>query len=294
VAPNTQPIGITVGPDGNLWFADDGGGIARIGSGAPPALGAPATVSGAGIQGSAEACETPWSTWAGYAPSASLYPFDGYTWLRDGSPIAGQTASTYSPTAADVGHQLACRLTATYPLPFSVTATATSAAITVQPAPPAATPQLAPPSPTPALSELDIAPRMFTLRGRRVGGRCEPSSPSHRGGRPCTRQVALSVRFTLSVGATVTFAIERELPGRLTRGSCTAPTRSDRRHRPCTRRVMLRGTTSVNGGAGAGAFTFTGKVDGRVLVPGSYLLLATPTTDGIAGQQQQTSFEIRR
>ena len=65
--------------------------------------------------------------------------------------------------AGDVCHRLGCQLTVTYALPFSVTATATSAAITVQPAPP--------PPPTPALSALDISPRMFTLTGRRVGGR---------------------------------------------------------------------------------------------------------------------------
>ena len=135
---------------------------------------------------------------------------------------------------------------------------------------------------------------MFTLTGRRVGGRCQPWSRSDRGGRPCVRRVALTVRFTLSVGATVTFAIERVLPGRLTRGRCTAPTRSDRRHRTCTRPVTLRGTSVINGGAGVDAFTFTGRIDGRTLVPGSYRLLATPTTDGIAGEQRQTTFEIRR
>ena len=156
-----------------------------------------------GAEGSAEACQTAWSSWRG--PSPGCIPFDGYAWLRDGTPIPGQTASTYVTTAGDVGHRLACRLTVTYPLPFSVTATATSAAITVQPAPP--------PPPTPALSALDITPRMFTLTGRRVGGRCQPSSRSDRGRRPCIRRVALTVRFRLSVGATVTFAIERELPG---------------------------------------------------------------------------------
>ena len=28
-----------------------------------------------------------WSTWAGVSPSASLYVFDGYQWLRDGIPM---------------------------------------------------------------------------------------------------------------------------------------------------------------------------------------------------------------
>ncbi|MGO9907174.1 MAG: hypothetical protein ACLP4R_06490 [Solirubrobacteraceae bacterium] len=182
---------------GDLWFADAEGAIGRIGSGAPPALDAPASVSGARVEGSAEACQTLWSSGAGYAPFPRLYLFDGYAWLRDGMPIAGQTAPTYVPTAGDVGHRLAYRLTVTYPLPFSVTATATGAAITVQPAPL--------PPPTPALSALDTTPRMFTLTGRRVGGRCQPSSRSGRGARPCTRRIALTVRFTLGVGATVTF-----------------------------------------------------------------------------------------
>ena len=286
LAAGSYPGWIAAGPDGNLWFADAEGAIGRIGSGAPPALAAPPSVSGAGVDGSAEGCQTLWSSRAGYAPSAGRYPFDGYSWLRDGTPIPGQTAPTYIPTAGDVGHRLACRQTVTYPLPFSITATATSAAVTVQPAPP--------PPPTPALSALDITPRMFTLTGRRVGGRCQPSNRFNRGERPCIRRVALTVRFTLSVGATVTFAVERAAPGRLTRCRCTALTRSDRRHRPCTRPIMLRGTTVINGGAGADTFTFTGKIDGRALVPGSYRVLATPTADGIAGQRRQTTFELKR
>lgn len=266
VGPNTMPgpAYIAPGADGNLWFTEP---CARQ-------------------EGSPEACQAQWTDWAGYTARTGLYPFDGYTWQRDGNPIPGQTTATYTPTTADVGHQLGCRLTVSYSLPFSVTATSTSQAITVQSAPP--------PPPTPALSALDITPRMFTLTGRRVGGRCLPLNRSDRGERSCIRRVALRVRFTLSVGATVTFAIERVVPGRLTRGWCSTLTRGDRRHRPCTRQVMRRGKTVINGRAGADEFTFTGKTDGRALVPGSYRLLATPTADGIAGQRQQTTFELKR
>jgi len=66
------------------------------------------------------------------------------------------------------------------------------------------------------------------------------------------------------------------------------------RKRPCTRSVMLRGTTVIDGVASADAFTFTGKIDGRALVPGSFSPLGTPASDGIAGQQQQTTFELKR
>ena len=35
-----------------------------------------------------------------------------YVWLRDGSPIAGATGTTYQAQAADAGHELTCRVTA--------------------------------------------------------------------------------------------------------------------------------------------------------------------------------------
>jgi hypothetical protein len=66
------------------------------------------------------------------------------------------------------------------------------------------------------------------------------------------------------------------------------------RKRPCTRPVMLRGTTVIDGVASADAFPFTGKIDGSALVAGSYSLLATPTADAMAGQRQQTTFDLKR
>jgi hypothetical protein len=52
--------------------------------------------------------------------------------LRDGRPIAGQTGQTYTPSTGDVGQQLSCTVTVTYPL-LNVTVSATSAAVTVIP-----------------------------------------------------------------------------------------------------------------------------------------------------------------
>ena len=50
------PTAIAPGADGDMWFADTGAdAIGRIGTGAPPALHTPATVTGAGQEGSPEA-----------------------------------------------------------------------------------------------------------------------------------------------------------------------------------------------------------------------------------------------
>jgi hypothetical protein len=153
-------------------------------------------------------------------------------WLRDGSPIAGQTTPAYTPTAADVGHQIACRATVTYPLPFQVTANATSPAITIRAA------LSPPPSPTPVLTALNDSPRTFTLRGHRVGGRCQPATRSDRRHHPCARRATLTVRFTLNTAATVIIAIERALPGL----------------------------------AGVNAFPLPAAIGGHTLEPGSYRL----------------------
>jgi streptogramin lyase len=282
--PHSLPTWIAPGADGNMWFTDLTGAIGRIGTGAPGALQTPASVTGAGQQARPEACQAQWADWGGYTARTGLYPFDGYTWLRDGNPIPSQTTPTYTPTAADVGHQLACRATVTYPLPLELTATTTSAAITIQPAPP-------PPS-TPALSTLNVSPRTFTLRGRRVGGHCEPPTRSNQTHRPCTRRVAFNIRFTLSASATVTLTIQRAFPGRVIHGRCQAPTRNNHRHRGCTRLATLPSTIVLTGVTGANAFAFTAATSGHPLGPGSYRLLATPTTDGHTGNQRQTTFQI--
>jgi len=82
------------------------------------------------------------------------FSFDGYRWLRDGIEIDGQTNLTYTPTAADAGHGIQCEMIATDPPPYSVTATAMSASISVWP-----TPLL-------RVSRLRVSPRRLLAVGR--------------------------------------------------------------------------------------------------------------------------------
>jgi hypothetical protein len=206
-----------------------------------------------------------------------LYGFDGYVWLRDGSPIAGQTGQNYTPDGADVGHRLSCRITVTYPVPFLVSASATSSAITVRP---------------PALSRLRVSPRTFSLTGRRVAGRCVAVTNANRTRPICRRPIRLRVTYKLPVATKVTFTIKRVRPGRLVKGRCVAPTRANR-HRPhCTRLVALRGKITRSGKAGNNRFTFKGRIGGHRLGPGIYRLIATSTANGLSGPQRTVTFRI--
>ena len=72
-----------------------------------------------------------WSTWAGRQPSRDAFGFDGYQWLLDGSPIAGATGTSYTPSAKDAGHDLSCMVTVTYGL-LDVTVSATSDSVLVK------------------------------------------------------------------------------------------------------------------------------------------------------------------
>jgi virginiamycin B lyase len=128
------PGGIWSGSDGNVWFTDQGTirAIGRIGVGAPAASVTPPSVTGSGGVGVPQTCGgDTWSTWSGQQPSHSAFGFDGYQWLLDGSPIAGATGTSYTPTVADTGHLLSCKATVTYAL-LVVTDSATSAAVHVK------------------------------------------------------------------------------------------------------------------------------------------------------------------
>ena len=131
--PSGSPYGLGVGADGSLWFTDKSTtkAIGRFGVGVPTASVAAPAVAGSGEQGTQQVCEGDrWSDWAGEQPSISWAGYDGYQWLLDGSAIAGANLQSYTPTGADVGHALSCRVTATYTL-FPTTVSATSAPLTV-------------------------------------------------------------------------------------------------------------------------------------------------------------------
>jgi len=183
------------------------------------------------------------------------FSFDGYRWLRDGIEIDGQTNLTYTPTAADAGHGIQCEMIATDPPPYSVTATAMSASISVWP-----TPLL-------RVSRLRVSPRRLLAVGR------------------------LRVRYDLTQAATVRFTIERVEDGRRAGRRCNTHTAARERGPGCVRLHEI-GRSTRRGLAGANQFVMPRRIGGRELAPGRYVLIATPTARGKTGIALRVTFQV--
>jgi streptogramin lyase len=189
---------IAAGADGNMWFAEqepaeptlpDHQAIGLLGVGAPAALQAGPTAAGSAQAGSPLTCQgAAWSPWAGPEPSLSEFAFDGYRWLLGGNAIPGQTGQNFALTAADVGTQISCSVTVTYPL-LAVTASATSAAVSVDPAP------ITPPTPLPAVATVKI-PRQTD----RVAASGTLDVTVDCTGAPCSGSIELLVKVRKTTG----------------------------------------------------------------------------------------------
>jgi hypothetical protein len=244
------PVSIAPGPDGNMWFGDEGetGAVGQAGTGAFPAIASPPTVQG-GPAGAVATCATTWTSWAGLQPSASLFGFDGYRWLLGGAQVA--TGQTYTPTTASVGQRLECEETVTYPL-LDVTASATSAPVTVA-------------APTPTLT----AVRESASRWR-DGNKLASIS-----GRTRKPPVGATFSFSLNTPATVSFSFSRSAPGRSVAHRCVTATPKNARRKAC-KLTVAAGRFSLAARAGSDKVRFQGRVSRRRrLKPGRYTLTLT-------------------
>ncbi len=159
-------------------------------------------------------------------------------------------------------------------------------------APQAAPPPTAAPVSAPSLSSLRVSPRTFRRMGRRAGQWCVALSQANRRDRPCRRPISLRISYRLSNPAQVTFTIQRVLMGKRVNGRCVAPARANRHHRSCTRLIAVRGAIVRASHAGHDSFTFSGKIGARRLGPGTYRLIAAPTSGGLTGAPRRVSFRI--
>lgn len=110
--------GVGVAADAGIWLYQPNvpsGWIEVIPSLQPPSMSAPPALTyvsgggGAGNVGSQYACSA--GTWTPTPPAPTFQR----QWIRNGSPIAGSTGTTYTVQTADIGTTINCLVTATNP-----------------------------------------------------------------------------------------------------------------------------------------------------------------------------------
>jgi hypothetical protein len=132
----------------------------------------------------------------------------------------------------------------------------------------------------PVISRLGLSPTRFRAA---------------RSGPELAAAVGTRVSIALSEAARVTFRVTRLLPGRRVRGRCVRPTARNRQARRCTRRVLLRGRIVRQLAAGTTALRYRGRLAGRRLRPGRYVLIVR-ARDGVGNTsaRRRASFRIVR
>jgi hypothetical protein len=145
---------------------------------------------------------------------------------------------------------------------------------------------------TPRLVSVSISTSRFVLAGRLVHRRCVAMNHGNRHNHACARKIALRVAYKLTIGARVTFTVNRKLPGRLVKGRCVKPSRKTRRDHSCTRLVPVRGSLTRTSKQGTNTVVFDGKIGGHKLGPGVYQLTIVPTANGHRGNPRSVSFQF--
>jgi hypothetical protein len=139
-----------------------------------------------------------------------------------------------------------------------------------------------------SLSKLRVSPSKVSVAGRKVKSRCVKPTKKNNGNKHCRRAIKIRVSYTLGAAATVKFTVQRVTTGRKVNRKCVKQTQKNKKHTKCTRLVSVRGSMSRKTGAGGRAFTFSGKIGGKNLPPGTYKLTATPTS----GTPKKATFTI--
>ncbi len=113
---------------------------------------------------------------------------------------------------------------------------------------------------------------------------------AHRGGSVASARAGARVTFTMhDVGGAVTFTVARVVHGVKLGNVCLAPGHGRHGGR-CILHLKLHGSFTRQGGAGSNSFRFTGRLAGRTLAKGSYVLSATDTIGH--GHRQQAAFLV--
>jgi DNA-binding beta-propeller fold protein YncE len=252
-------------------------GVSPGGPSYPVLLKAPAGAGVPAITASRKSLACSRGSWAADILPSFLYRLPAsfaYQWSRNGVDIPGATAGTYTPagpyTAAGAG-EYRCTVTASNP--------AGSARETSDP-------HTIPLLPPPVLSGLAIEPHAFIAAGKGSGAKASASGRHPKPG--------ANVSFVLGQPASVAFEVERRLPGkRSPAGACVKSKTTVPGKQRCRLLVALPDDFSRAADAGTNGFRYNGRLGSRKLPPGNYLLVATPSVEGVSGLDGSASFTIK-
>lgn len=151
-----------------------------------------------------------------------------------------------------------------------------------------------PPAPKPVAprdSALTVNPMSFAATS---GGAAIARANHKRHGRKAPKGAEVS--YVDSEAATTTFTIVRLQHGyRVGKGSCKAIKHHRKKPRhasACTREVTLNDSFSHQDAAGRNRFEFTGRLGGKPLDEGTYVLIATPRLGSLTGGRASVTFKI--
>jgi streptogramin lyase len=105
------------------------------------------------------------------------------------------------------------------------------------------------------------------------------------------RALSLTVGYRLTLDAGVTLTVTRVVSGRIVTGRCVAPTHANRHHQRCSRASAAAESINHVSRAGANSITLASGT-GRSLAPGSYALTATPLGGAGSGTTRTVRFRI--
>lgn len=105
------------------------------------------------------------------------------------------------------------------------------------------------------------------------------------------RRFGTLLSYHESGSAITTVTVVKSLPGRKRGKSCVKAGKGLSRAKPCSRLVPM-GYFQHNDVAGTNRFRFSGRVNGRKLAPGNYVLQVVPHNPGGAGPMRTASFRI--
>jgi hypothetical protein len=259
----TNPFRSVLGPDGNFWIA---------------ALGTLATQNRI-VRVTPSGQQTSFVLPPERVPTDITVGPDGALWFPE-------SASNSIGRLTTAGAYSSCPLpnAAANPLPYGIAAgpdgaiwfTERNAGAIGRLAGGNCTPQpLAAPSTTSTAPTDAVSPQISGLKLTPSAFRAAPAGASS----SVKGKAALGSRvsFTLSEAAQVTFTVQKKAPGRKVGGKCKRPTPASAGKQQCVRFVLLKGAVGIAGRRGANSFEFRGRLGGKTLAPGGYLLSGVAT-----------------